>query len=50
MKIVIVDSLEDLAKPETDLVLFRCPYCKKLTVDPDGHLENCPKDPLGLRV
>jgi hypothetical protein len=50
MKIVIIDNIEDLNKEKIDLLLFRCPYCKKITVDIDGHFENCIKDPLGLMI
>jgi len=50
MKIVIVDSIEDLVKKKEDLLLFRCPFCKKIVIDPDGHWEECEKDPLGLRI
>jgi len=50
MKIVIIDSLEDLNKESIDILLFRCPYCRRVTRDIDAHLENCIKDPLGLRI
>ncbi len=50
IRIEIVENEEDIIKtiPDKTIELFRCPYCKKLTCDIDGHLVNCIADPLGL--
>jgi hypothetical protein len=51
-RILIIDNIEELemVKGDFDIILFRCPYCKKVFYDIDAHWEICEEDPLGLSL